>query len=111
MRSTSRSWKRRPCDLGADAIQTFRHVTLPVIATAAARRRHARVRAVVRRDHRHEFHGRDAKTLPIWIFNNLKLPNQRPIVNVVAVVVILLSAIPVYLAQRWQAETAAARTR
>ncbi len=40
------------------------------------------------------------KTLPIWIFNNLKLPNQRPIVNVVAVVVILLSAIPVYLAQR-----------
>ena len=38
--------------------------------------------------------------LPIWIFTHLKLPNQRPVVNVVAVVVILLATIPVYLAQR-----------
>jgi putative spermidine/putrescine transport system permease protein len=40
------------------------------------------------------------QTLPIWIFSNLSRPNQLPIVNVVAVVVILLSAIPVYLAHR-----------
>ena len=40
------------------------------------------------------------QTLPIWILANLRLPNQRPLVNVVAVFVILLSAIPVYLAQR-----------
>ena len=39
-------------------------------------------------------------TLPIWIYSNLRLPNQRPIVNVVALVVILLSAIPVYASQR-----------
>jgi putative spermidine/putrescine transport system permease protein len=39
------------------------------------------------------------QTLPIWILSNIKLPNQRPTVNVVAVVVILLSAIPIYLAQ------------
>jgi putative spermidine/putrescine transport system permease protein len=38
--------------------------------------------------------------LPLWIFSNLKLPNQRPLMNVVAVLVILVSAIPVYLAQR-----------
>ena len=40
------------------------------------------------------------QTLPIWILSNIKLPNQRPIVNVVAVLVILLSAIPIYIAQR-----------
>ena len=43
--------------------------------------------------------GADA-TLPIWILTNLSRPNQLPIVNVVAVFVILLSMIPVYLAAR-----------
>ena len=38
------------------------------------------------------------QTLPIWILNNLSRPNQLPIVNVVAVFVILLSMIPVYFA-------------
>ena len=50
------------------------------------------------------------QTLPIWILSNIKLPNQRPIVNVVAVVVIVLSVIPVYLAQQL-AGTEAATTR
>jgi putative spermidine/putrescine transport system permease protein len=40
------------------------------------------------------------QTLPLWIFNNLFRPNQAPIVNVVAAVLILLSAIPIYFAQR-----------
>ena len=40
------------------------------------------------------------ETLPIWIFNNFSRPNQVPVVNVVAVFVILLSIIPVYLAHR-----------
>ena len=40
------------------------------------------------------------QTLPIWILTNLSRPNQLPIVNVVALLVILLSAIPVYFAQR-----------
>ena len=47
------------------------------------------------------------QTLPIWIFNEPLLPNQRPIVNVVAVVVIVLSTIPVYLAQRLSSDTTA----
>ena len=38
--------------------------------------------------------GHASRRCPIWIFNNLKLPNQRPIVNVVAVVVILVSIDP-----------------
>src|SRR3712207_2366703 len=40
------------------------------------------------------------QTLPIWILTNLSRPNQLPIVNVVAVFVILLSFIPVYFASR-----------
>ena len=40
------------------------------------------------------------QTLPIWIYSNIQRPNQLPIVNVVAVFVILFSMIPVYFAQR-----------
>jgi putative spermidine/putrescine transport system permease protein len=38
--------------------------------------------------------------LPIWILNNMFRPNQAPVVNVVAVVLVLVSIIPIYLAQR-----------
>lgn len=44
--------------------------------------------------------GGTQETVPIWILNNLRLPNQRPIVNVVAVFLVLLSLLPLYLAQR-----------
>ena len=47
------------------------------------------------------------QTLPLWIFSNLFRPNQAPVVNVVAAVLIAASVIPVYLAQRLSADTAA----
>ncbi|MGI9186564.1 MAG: ABC transporter permease [Gaiellales bacterium] len=47
------------------------------------------------------------ETLPQWILNNLSRPNQLPIVNVVALGTILLSAIPVYLATRLSADAGA----
>jgi putative spermidine/putrescine transport system permease protein len=40
------------------------------------------------------------ETIPLWIYDHLHQPNQRPIVNVVALFVILLSIIPVYISQR-----------
>lgn len=40
------------------------------------------------------------ETLPIWIYNNMARPNQAPVVNVIAAVLIILSIIPVYLSQR-----------
>jgi len=43
--------------------------------------------------------------LPKWIFNNLRLPTQRPQVNVVAFAVVVASLIPVYVAQRLTRET------
>ena len=51
--------------------------------------------------------GAGEETLPIWIFRNLFRPNQLPIVNVVAVLVVLLSIVPVYLAHRLTREEGA----
>ena len=44
--------------------------------------------------------GPGVQTLPIWIFDNLFRPNQAPVVNVVAAVLIVLSIVPIWLAQR-----------
>ena len=40
------------------------------------------------------------QTLPIWIFTNFGRPRELPIVNVVALFVIVASIIPVWIAQR-----------
>lgn len=44
--------------------------------------------------------GAGVTTLPIWILDNLFRPNQAPIVNVIAVVLVAFSVIPIYFAQR-----------
>jgi len=49
--------------------------------------------------------GAEEQTLPIWIFNNMFRPNQAPVVNVVAAVLVLASAIPIYFAQRLSGST------
>jgi putative spermidine/putrescine transport system permease protein len=49
--------------------------------------------------------GSQTQTLPIWIFQNLFRPNQAPVVNVVAAVLVLVSAVPIYLAQRLSGDT------
>ncbi|MEA2536330.1 MAG: putative spermidine/putrescine transport system ATP-binding protein [Chloroflexota bacterium] len=52
--------------------------------------------------------GPGIQSLPIWIFNNYQRPNQLPLVNVAAVLVLLLSIAPVYLAQRLSSDTTGA---
>jgi len=49
------------------------------------------------------------ETLPIWIFNNMARPNQAPVVNVIAAVLVLASMVPVYLSQRLTGEDKAAK--
>jgi len=110
LRRTSRSLEEASMDLGADALQTFRHVTLPVIGTALLAGGMLAFALSFDEIIVTNFTAGTDQTLPIWIFSNIKLANQRPIVNVVAVFVILLSAVPVYLAQRF-AGAGAARTR
>jgi putative spermidine/putrescine transport system permease protein len=54
--------------------------------------------------------GPQVQTLPIWIYQNLFRPNQAPVVNVVAAVLVLVSAVPIYLAQRLSGDTVSGAT-
>ena len=47
--------------------------------------------------------GNGTVTLPIWILQNMFRPGQAPVVNVVAVVLVVISSVPIYLAQRLSA--------
>jgi putative spermidine/putrescine transport system permease protein len=101
LRRSSRSIEEASMDLGADTWQTFRHVTFPTIRTAlvaggllafALSFDEVIVTTFTA--------GAGTQTLPIWIFSNYQRPNQLPLVNVAALLVLLLSIVPVYLAQR-----------
>jgi putative spermidine/putrescine transport system permease protein len=87
-------------DLGGDSWQTFRHVTFPQLRTAllagallAFALSWDEVIVTI-------FTSGADQTLPIWIFANLFRPIEQPVVNVVALFVIVVSVIPVYVATR-----------
>jgi putative spermidine/putrescine transport system permease protein len=108
LRRVAGSFEEASADLGADSWQTFRHVTFPALRTpllAGALLAFAlsfdEVVVTI-------FTSGAQQTLPIWIFANLSRPRELPIVNVVALVLILVSTIPVYLAQRLSREPTAA---
>jgi putative spermidine/putrescine transport system permease protein len=105
MRRSSRSMEEASMDLGADTLQTFRRVTLPVVRTALVAGALLAFALSFDEVIVTTFTAGTEQTIPIWILSNLRLPNQRPIVNVVALVLILLSLIPVYLAQRMTRDT------
>ena len=116
LRRMSSSFEEASADLGATPWQTFRLVTLPNMRAALVAG--ALLAFALSFDEiivTTFTIGAGDETLPIWIFNNFSRPNQLPIVNVVAVFVILLSIIPVYLAHRLTqdeaASTGAARGR
>jgi putative spermidine/putrescine transport system permease protein len=101
LRRVSASFEEASADLGAHAWQTFRLVTLPNLRSALGAG--ALLAFALSFDEiivTTFTIGAGEETLPIWIFTNLFRPNQLPIVNVVAVLVVLLSIIPVYLAHR-----------
>ena len=100
LRRTPGSFVEASMDLGADGLQTFRYVTLPSISTAMFGGGLLAFALSFDEIVVTNFTNGTRETLPIWIFKNLRLPNSRPVVNVVAMVVVLLSLIPVYLAQR-----------
>ena len=87
-------------DLGADSWQTFRRITFPSLATAVVAGALLAFALSFDEIIVTTFTAGTEQTLPIWIFANFRLPNARPIVNVVALAMILLSVIPVYLSAR-----------
>ena len=100
LRRMSESFEEASADLGADTWQTFRHVTFPSLRTALVAGALLAFALSFDEIIVTTFTAGTDQTLPIWIFSNLSRPNQLPIVNAVAAIVILLTAIPVYLAHR-----------
>jgi putative spermidine/putrescine transport system permease protein len=101
LRRVSGNLEEASADLGAHTWQTLRFVTLPSIQTALAAGGLLAFALSFDEIIVTNFTiGAGEQTLPIWIFSNLFRPNNLPIVNVVAVIVVLLSIIPVYLAHR-----------
>jgi len=108
LRRTSGSFEEASADLGADTWQTFRYVTFPSMRTALAAG--ALLAFALSFDEiivTTFTIGAGEETLPIWIFRNLFRPNQLPIVDAVAVILILLSIIPVYIAHRLSSDEGA----
>jgi putative spermidine/putrescine transport system permease protein len=111
LRRVSTSFEEASADLGAHAWQTFRFVTFPNLRTALAAG--ALLAFALSFDEiivTTFTIGAGQETLPIWIFRNLFRPEQLPIVNVVAVLVVLISIAPVYLAHRLTREEGGAAT-
>ncbi|WUH88480.1 ABC transporter permease [Amycolatopsis sp. NBC_00355] len=94
-------------DLGATGFTTFRLVTFPMLRSALLAGGLLAFALSFDEIIVTTFTlGTGMETLPIWIYNNLFRPNQAPIVNVVAAVLIVASTVPVYLAQRLSGDTA-----
>ena len=99
-------------DLGANAFQTFRHVLLPNMGSAllaggmlAFALSFDEVIVTIFT----AGSGADAKTLPIWMLDELIRPRQRPVTNVVAILVFAATFFPIlaaYYLTRGGSETA-----
>jgi putative spermidine/putrescine transport system permease protein len=87
-------------DLGASGWQTFRHVTLPHLGTALLAGGLLSFALSFDEIIVTTFVAGQQTTLPIWIFSSLVRPRARPVTNVVALAVILVTAVPILLAQR-----------
>jgi putative spermidine/putrescine transport system permease protein len=97
LRRLPQSWVEASMDLGADGWQTFRYVVLPQLATSllaggmlAFALSFDEIIVTI-------FTSGHERTLPIWFFNELFRPRERPVTNVVAVVVIVVTLIPILL--------------
>ena len=110
LRRTGGSLEEASMDLGADVFATFRYVTFPAVRSALVAG--ALLAFALSFDEiivTTFTASADVQTLPLWIFSNLARPNQAPIVNVVAAILVLLSVVPVWLAQRISADPSGGR--
>ncbi len=85
-------------DLGADGFQTFRLVVLPMLATALLAGGMLAFALSFDEVIVTTFTAGQQQTLPIWMLSELIRPRQRPVTNVVAVMVIIVTALPIIAA-------------
>jgi putative spermidine/putrescine transport system permease protein len=108
LRRLPRTAEEASMDLGADTFTTFRRITFPAIRSALLAG--GLLAFALSFDEiivTNFTSGVSTQTLPLWIFTNYQRPNNLPLVNVAAVLVLLLSIIPVYLASRVTTDPAA----
>ncbi len=85
-------------DLGADGFQTFRYVVLPNIGTSLLAGGMLAFALSFDEVIVTTFTAGQQATLPIWMLEELVRPRQRPVTNVVAMVVVLVTAVPILAA-------------
>lgn len=96
------SMEEASADLGANGLRTFVHVTFPLMRSALIAGTILAFGLSFDEIIVTTFTaGPGITTLPIWIYQNLFRPNQAPIVNVVAAALVLISILPIYVAQRF----------
>ena len=94
LRRTSGSFEEASADLGADTWTTFRLVTLPALRSAMVAGALLAFALSFDEVIATTFTAGQQTTLPIWMLNELIRPRQRPVTNVVAVVVIVVAVLP-----------------
>jgi putative spermidine/putrescine transport system permease protein len=103
------SLEQASADLGAGPFLTFRRVTFPMMRSALLAGALLAFGLSFDEIVVTTFTaGPQVQTLPLWIFQNLFRPNQSPVVNVAAVVLVVVSVVPVYLANRLSGDSAGA---
>ncbi|MEA2580843.1 MAG: putative spermidine/putrescine transport system permease protein [Actinomycetota bacterium] len=100
LRRTPGSLVEASMDLGADGWTTFRLVTFPAVRAALVAGALLSFALSFDEIIVTNFLAGTEMTVPKFIFNNIRQPRNRPIVNVVAVAAMLVTLIPVILAQR-----------
>jgi putative spermidine/putrescine transport system permease protein len=85
-------------DLGADGFQTLRHVILPQLGSALLAGALLAFALSFDEVIVTTFTAGQQTTLPIWMLQELIRPRQRPVTNVVAVVIVALTFVPIVLA-------------
>ena len=97
-------------DLGANGWQTFRFVTFPAISTALISGALLAFALSFDEVIVTTFTAGANNTLPLWILGNIRLGQQLPEVNVVVLIVLALTIVPVVIAQRLTHESGILRT-
>jgi putative spermidine/putrescine transport system permease protein len=94
-RRLSGSMIEASADLGANSFQTFRHVILPNIGSALLAGGLLAFALSFDEVIVTTFTAGQQQTLPIWMLEELVRPRQRPVTNVVAMVVVLVTFLPI----------------
>jgi putative spermidine/putrescine transport system permease protein len=109
LRRSSASLIEASQDLGADGWQTFRFILWPVLSTALVAGGLLAFALSFDEVIVTTFTAGAQETLPIFILDNIRQGQQLPVINVVAFSVIVLTVIPVALAQRVMRDTGVIR--